>query len=276
MEHAIETEVGRLAVFEEGNGPVLFFWPSLYLDHRSFEVVVADLASERRCVVVDGPGHGRSPGPGRPFDMATCARAAMQVLDALGIGAVDWVGNAWGGAVGVRAAIDVPQRIRSLIAIGTPMQPLSSKMRLQTRVLLPMLRLGMADRVGALVAAVMLPPCAARSLHEEVQRVVREAPRAGLMETIRSVSIRRADLVGELAKIACPTLFVAGGDDAMWPPDIAAAQASRIPGARSVTLPGAGHLGPLERPRETAGFIRAHLREAARNASSEEARVQRR
>ena len=112
MEHAIETEVGRLAVFEEGRGPVLFFWPSLYLDHRSFEAVIGELASERRCVVVDGPGHGRSPGPGRPYDMATCARAAIQVLDALGIAAVDWVGNAWGGAVGVRAAIDSPERLR--------------------------------------------------------------------------------------------------------------------------------------------------------------------
>ena len=104
--------------------------------------------------------------------------------------------------------------------------------------------------------------------------MVRDAPRDGLMETIRSISIRRGDLVGELVKIACPTLFVAGGDDPMWPPDAAAAQASRIPGARSVTLPGAGHLGPLERPADTAAFIRAHLAEAARNVSADDTRVQ--
>ena len=215
-------------------------------------------------MVVDGPGHGRSPGPGRPYDMASCARAAMQVLGALGIAAVDWVGNAWGGAVGVRAAIDSPERLRSLIAIGTPMQPLSSKMRLQTRLLLPMLRLGMADRVGALVAGVMLPPSAARSLHEEVRRVVREAPRAALMETISADFHSDAPIsVGELVKDrGARRCSLRAATMRCGRPTSPPRRHREY--AKHVTLPGAGHLGPLERPRETAAFIRAHLREAAR------------
>ena len=263
MEHTIANfEVGTLAVFERGQGPALLLWPSLYLDHRSFDGVVSDLAPERRCIVIDGPGHGRSPGPGRPYDMATCARAAMQVLDALRVEGVDWVGNAWGGHAGVRAAIDFPRRVRSLTAIGAPLHPLPRKMQLQKRVLLAMLRLGLADRAGALLAKAMLSPTAPRALHEHVRRVVREAPRAGLAEAIWSVSLRRADVVGELSRITCPTLFVSGGDDMMWPPDVAAAQASRIPGARCEILRDAGLLGPLERPSETASLVRAHLKES--------------
>jgi pimeloyl-ACP methyl ester carboxylesterase len=107
-------------------------WPSLYLDHRSFDDVVADLAAAHRCIVVDGPGHGRSPGPGRRYDLAACARAAMQVLDALHVDDVDWVGNAWGGHVGARAAIDFPRRVRALVAISAPMHPPSRKVRLRS------------------------------------------------------------------------------------------------------------------------------------------------
>src|SRR5258706_12062257 len=104
MEH-IDTEVRKLAVYDQGRGAPVFFWPSLYVDHTTFDGVVAEIASERRCILVDGPGHGKSPGPGRTYDLDACARAALQVLDALHVDEVDWVGNAWGGHVGVCAAI---------------------------------------------------------------------------------------------------------------------------------------------------------------------------
>src|SRR5512140_3421711 len=124
MEHRIETELGRLAVFEQGRGPAVLLWPSLYLDHHSLDALVAELAGEWRCVTLDGPGHGQSPGPTQLYDLAACARTAARVLDALGIEAVHWVGNAWGGHVGVRAAVDFSERIRSLAALGAPLHPL--------------------------------------------------------------------------------------------------------------------------------------------------------
>jgi len=259
MQHAIATELGTLAVFEQGSGPALFIWPSLYLDHRSFDAVVGELATDRRCVVVDGPGHGHSLGPGRRYDLAACARAAMQVADALNLQQIDWVGNAWGGHVGVRAAIDFPGRVRSLTAIGSPMHPLGAKIGLLTRLLLVMLRLGWVDRVGALLARSMLSPQAPPALHHHVQRAVREAPRRGLAEAVRSISLGRPDLVSALPEVGCPTLFVAGSDDKMYPPVVAAAQAARLPQGRCETLTGAAHLGPLEQPRQLAAFVRAHV-----------------
>jgi pimeloyl-ACP methyl ester carboxylesterase len=258
MERRVETELGALAVFDSGSGPPVLCWPSLYLDHRSFDGVLSELSGERHCIVVDGPGHGLSPGPGHDYDMAACARAAMKVLDVLGIDRVDWVGNAWGGHVGARVAIDFPERIASLAAIASPLQPLSRKTHVQKRVLLMMIRLGMIDRVGALLAAAMLSPSATAAMHDHVRRSVREAPRDGLAAAMRSISIHRSDLLPDLHRISCPTIFVAGGDDPMYPPAMAAAQAARIPGAHCETLAGAGHLGPLERPAGTVTLLRSH------------------
>lgn len=151
----IDTEVGRLAVYDQGSGAATFLWHSLYVDHASLDGLVAELG-DRRCLRVDGPGHGASPGPGRRYQLADCVRAAFQVLDALGVSEVDWVGNAWGGHVGVAAALAAPSRIKSLAVIGSPMEALPKKMRVETRLLLAMLSVGLGGTAANLLANVML------------------------------------------------------------------------------------------------------------------------
>jgi pimeloyl-ACP methyl ester carboxylesterase len=81
------------------------------------------LAEERRVIGINGPGHGSSADPGRRYTLPECADAAAQVLDALGVvEPVDWVGNAWGGHVGILFATAWPRRCRSLVTIGSPVQ----------------------------------------------------------------------------------------------------------------------------------------------------------
>ncbi|MEU2002702.1 alpha/beta fold hydrolase [Rhodococcus sp. NPDC019627] len=77
-------------------------------------------------ISIDGPGHGASTAVRRRFTMEECAEAATAVLDALGVTEpVDWVGNAWGGHVGLVAAAHDPDRCRSVVTVGTPTQALS-------------------------------------------------------------------------------------------------------------------------------------------------------
>ncbi len=259
MVHRIETELGPLATFELGDGPAVFLWPSLYMDHRSLEGLIHLLADDSRCIAVDGPGHGGSPGPGRRYDMAACARAAIQVLDALGVREVDWVGNAWGGHVGVRAAIDFPERVRSLTVIAAPLHRLEAGMRLKTRLLLLLLRLRLTGAAGRALVGAMLSPRARAAPRRLVRESVQAAPGNGLADAIRCISLSRKDITGELPRVRCPTFFVAGGDDSMYPPARASAEAAGVRGARLEVVEGAAHLVPLERPEETAVLVRAHL-----------------
>jgi pimeloyl-ACP methyl ester carboxylesterase len=57
---------------------------------------------------------------------------------------------------------------------------------------------------------------------------------------------RRADL----AKIAVPTLLIAGSEDRTAPAPIMASMQRRIPGSELVVLEGCGHLGPMDQPVE--------------------------
>jgi 3-oxoadipate enol-lactonase len=51
-----------------------------------------------------------------------------------------------------------------------------------------------------------------------------------------------------LPHIAVPTLLIAGGTDTTAPAVVMERMAAKIPGARFVTIPGAGHLANLEQP----------------------------
>jgi pimeloyl-ACP methyl ester carboxylesterase len=129
----VQTGLGALAVRVRGEGPVAVLWHSLFVDDRTWNRVEEDLARARRLVIITGPGHGASPDPGRRYNMDECAEAAADGLAALGVGEpVDWVGNAWGGHVGVVFAARWPERCRTLVTLGTPIQSytLSERLRL--------------------------------------------------------------------------------------------------------------------------------------------------
>ncbi len=258
-ERQVQTELGSLATFSLGEGPAVFLWPSLYADHDSLMPIATELAGSRRCILVDGPGHGQSAVPSGRYSLDDCARAAARVLDVLGIDQVDWIGNAWGGHVGVTTALTMPARLRSLTVIGSPMEALPTGMRTKSRMALALLALGARDLVGKLVAKAMIAPASPAAHHDYVQRCVREAPAGGIRQAVRSISLGRRDLTADLARISIPTLFIAGADDPMWSIDVARAQAACIPGARFETVPAAAHLVPLEQPQPTLALLASFL-----------------
>jgi pimeloyl-ACP methyl ester carboxylesterase len=60
----------------------------------------------------------------------------------------------------------------------------------------------------------------------------------------------RPDRAHVLGTISVPTLVIGGEEDLGCPPAQMRALAQAIPGARTVIVPGAGHLPALERPAE--------------------------
>ena len=75
--------------------------------------------------------------------------------------------------------------------------------------------------------------------------------------------IGRPDSRPDLATIRCPTVVIAGGDDALMAPEIHEEMAARVPGAQRVRIDGCGHLASIERPGEVTTALRGLLRRAA-------------
>src|SRR5215203_1299967 len=114
----IPTRLGGLFVRSVGSGPPAVLWHSLFVDSTTWQRVETRLSGERQLVMIDGPGHGASPDPGRDYTLEDCVDAALDVLEALRITEpVDWLGNEWGGHVGTILAATRPDRCRSLVTV---------------------------------------------------------------------------------------------------------------------------------------------------------------
>ncbi len=253
--------MGDLAVRVMGEGPPAVLWHSLFVDDRSWQRVEDDLARDRRLVIITGPGHGTGADPGRRYSLDDCAAAAGEVLAALEIREpVDWVGNAWGGHVGVVFAATLPDRCRTLATFGTPIEAYSRSERLQFRLLLAVYRVvGMRRFLSSGIVDALLSPATRASDPGAVALVLdglRTMERRGLANAMVSISIRRRDLTSRLAEVRCPTIFVTGSDLPDWVPDLAAAKSRLLANGSVAVISDTAYLTPLEAPEETVRIVR--------------------
>ncbi len=257
----IESTVGRLTVHVSGTGSPAVLWHSLFVDERSWQRVTGELARDRRLIVITGPGHGESGDPGRRYTLRDCAQAAVEILDALGVTEpVDWVGNAWGGHVGVLVATAYSHRVASLVMIGTPVQELDAAERRRMRLLLGAHRLlGPAGFIADGLVETMLSP-ATRVGDPEAVALVRhtfvEAGRRGLRNAVVCISLRRENLIELLPDVTVPTLMITGEQHSGFTPAQAASAAAALPNGRVAVVPDAAYLVPLEQPNAVVGLVR--------------------
>jgi pimeloyl-ACP methyl ester carboxylesterase len=246
----VPTRLGPLHVQTLGSGPPAVLWHSLFVDSTTWVRVRQPLAAERRLVLIDGPAHGHNPPVARRFTLGDCAGAAADVLDRLGIGEpADWLGNAWGGHVGIVFAAAYPGRCRTLTAIGAPVHALTPPERRRIALLASLYRICGPVRplVNPLVDALLGPR--ARTGDPEGAAIVagafRRAGRPGMYAAIWWLSLGRPDLTPVLDTIGTPTLLTTGAHDPMWTSSNARAAADHLTQGALVILPGAGHIGPL-------------------------------
>jgi pimeloyl-ACP methyl ester carboxylesterase len=256
----VPTVLGEVAVHELGAGLPTVLWHDLFVDGSSWGYVAPQLLAGRRLLLVDGPGWGRSARLRRRAHEEAVVGAAAEVLAALAPGTpVDWVGNGWGGRIGMALAATRPELLRSLVAVASSPRPVPAEARQRLRRALPLLFL--AGPVPPVARAIFADLLTAESRTEPgtVGAIVDALALAGSRSRTRAVRaflLHRADLTDLLPRIEAPSLFVTGGDGADWSPEAVARDAALSPFARAAVVPGSRGLLPLERPGPLAALIR--------------------
>ncbi|HEY8531765.1 MAG TPA: 2-succinyl-6-hydroxy-2,4-cyclohexadiene-1-carboxylate synthase [Limnochorda sp.] len=231
------------------------------------------LARDRLVVAVDLLGHGGSrtvrghPTPER-YRMEEQARDLLAILDRMELERVDVLGYSMGGRVALHVAVHHPERVGGLVLESASPGLNSAQERAERRARDEALAEFLEERgIRAFVECWEALPLFAS--HERLPDRVRWRQRrlrllgrpAELAASLRGMGTGvQEPLWDRLAQVQAPTLLIVGELDEKFR-NLALHMASRLPRARVVMVPGAGHTVHLEAPEVFTRQVLAFLEE---------------
>jgi 3-oxoadipate enol-lactonase len=216
------------------------------------------LGRHARLVRFDHRGHGGSPVPPGPYEIADLGRDVLALLDRLGLELVSYCGLSIGGMVGQWLAVNAPERIERLVLICTaPYLPPASAWTERAAAV----RAAGSPKVvaDAVIGRWFTAPFAERNA-EVVARhraMIAATPAEGYAACCEAIAT--FDLRSGLPGVTAATLVIAGAQDPSIPPEHGRAIAAAVPGARFELLDPAAHLASVERADEVTALIAEHL-----------------
>ena len=236
-----------------GEGVALVFVHAFGASARTWHGVADALGGAFPCVMPDLRGWGGSGAPTAGQTVAAMADDVEALAGPLGRWAL--VGHSMGGKVALALAARRPAGLTHLVLVA-PSPPGPEPM-------------GDADRERLRAAWGRRAACERIVRDVTARPLPREAFEAAVADHLRASRTAwtawldggsREDLAADAARVAVPTLIVAGSADVALGADVQARETvARIDGARLVTVPHAGHFVPLDAPEALAGLVRTHV-----------------
>lgn len=239
----VENQKGRIYWDEQGHGdPVLLIMGLAYPSQMWYRTRPL-LASRYRTLALDNRGVGQSDVPPGPYPIALMASDAAAVLDAAGIESAHVFGVSMGGMIAQEFALQYPKRVRSLIlgctAAGGPTvvraEPEATQMLMGRDKMTP-------EQAAEAAVPFIYDSTTPRGRIDEdlaIRRPWFPRPEA---YTAQLQGILAWEAYSRLSGIAVPTLVIHGESDRLVPPGNGKLIADRIPNAKLVMIPRAGHL----------------------------------
>ena len=232
LHHRLDGRGERVVVLAGSLGSTLEMW----------DAQVPALAERFSVLRYDHPGHGGSPLL-YARSVEGLAQETLALLDELGLDRVSFCGLSLGGAVGMRLALDVPDRVDRLVLASTSMRfatPDFWEERARTA----------REQGVEAIADVALERWFTPEFEDmrRYREMLVSTPAEGYARCCEAV--RDWDVRGKLGDIRVPTLVVAGADDPSTPLADLEAIADEIPDAQLVVIDHARHLSNVERAGE--------------------------
>jgi len=254
-----------------GEGRPILLIHGLGGSHVNWSAVADRLAAAGSVTAVDLPGFGLTPPSGRPSTVTANRDLVLHLLAQLGPEPATLIGNSMGGLISMLVARAAPERVHSLVLVGTalPMGRPRVSARGLTRVVAPALPLIGPRLLGRMrgtdpskivdqtISFLFADPSRLRpedrALAVDMARQRLDLPWAGkaFSEASRSMIPVLADrrrFARRVATITAPALIVHGDRDPLVPADSARWLNAQRPDWQFELLRGVGHVPQLEVP----------------------------
>lgn len=215
-----------------------------WFSHHGYSVLAPDL-----------PGHGRSPGPslGSIADMADWTAA---LIAAAGVPKAHLIGHSMGSLISLETAARHPDKVSALSLIGTAATmtvgpDLLKAAEANEQDALDMVSiwgLGFKAELGGSLAPGLW-------MHGGAQAVLKHCEPGVLFKDLSACN-SYTNALAAAATVKVPTTLILGERDMMTPAKAGMALAAAIPHAKTVVVPGAGHMIMAERPDELLVALR--------------------
>lgn len=252
----------RLGYRRAGCGESLLLLHGGFSDSREWRPQLEGLAGRYDVIAVDCLGCGSSDDPPASFALGDYANVVAGFVRALGLGRAHIGGISLGSVYALVLYAAHPAIVASLLlaspyagwAGSLPAEEVERRVRWAEEALAHPV-----DEWGEAFLRTVYSEAAPQVLLDEAMEVLRDVRAGGFAPVARTFFA--ADLRSVLPTIAVPTLLVSGELDQRASPAVADAMRKRIPGARLVVIPGAGHAVNGEAPErfnaEVADFLSA-------------------
>ncbi len=253
----------ELAHRDEGQGPLVLLLHGVGGDRLLWNGVAKELSSEFRVIVPDLRGHGRTSAPsGAGFALDDLLGDVLHLLDEKSAGPVHWVGFSAGAFLALRAALDHPDRVRSLILVSGAAYLDSHSKAVMERWWSTSQEEGAEGLAVRLLKDLYYPDWVEAHL-EVVDQMHEEVPRRAYGPAVAwGKALTGLDERNRIPTIRRPTLIVQAMDDQVVDASHGRILRQSIPGSTIRIFAQTGHLIPIERPTELAQAIADHVRRA--------------
>lgn len=231
------------------DGPVIILAHTLATSRAMWWGQIPHLARRYRVISFDMRGHGESAAPDYPYSLEMLSEDVIGVLDSLGgERPAIFLGISIGGMIGQALALRHADRFRAIILSSTISRTPPEARAMWEQRIDAIRKDGIEGQIQPTLERWLSPEFRARD-PETTRRVadmIRGTSIAGMIGCARA--IQKLDYADQLARIALPTLIIAGEKDAGAP--VAAAQVihDAIKGSRLEVIPDCLHQTPIEAP----------------------------
>lgn len=260
--------LARNGVTVEGDpaAPALVFGPGYGTSQHMWRLVAPQFATERRVVRFDHVGSGESDVSAydrRKYDsLRGYAADLLEILRALDLRDVVFVGHSVSAMIGALAAIEEPQRFSRLVMLGPSPRYLNDDgyvggfERADVDAMLDALELNHAGWAAAMAPALMQNP-------ERPELADELAASLARTDTMVAQHFARVTFLSDmrryLGNISTPTVILQSADDLIAPPEVGRYLHEHIVDSELVLLNAAGHYAHLSDPTEIERQIRRFL-----------------